>query len=149
MHHVFGIKMRYFKTHSNVNNVPFTVYTACQCNLFVPDFIFALGKIKIKKCDFKYAPCFRCYIAKTRLLQDSLLPANERCRDQTKKKSTGPLNRKKLIEYLINYAKNEEDWPENKPYQAGVIRGLYQFYSYYIADLRHQLWYQGIGTICL
>ncbi|KAG1689116.1 Tropomodulin [Nymphon striatum] len=54
---------------------------------------------------------------------DNLLPANERCKDQTKKTATGPLNRKKLLEYLITYAKNQEDWPENKPYQTGVVRG--------------------------
>ncbi|CAM1292127.1 TMOD1 (predicted) [Pycnogonum litorale] len=54
---------------------------------------------------------------------DSLLPPDQRCKEQTKKKPTGPLNRKKLLEYLLTYAKNQEDWPENVPYQCGLLRG--------------------------
>jgi len=54
---------------------------------------------------------------------DSLLPANQRCRDQTNKESTGPLNRKHLLDYLETKAAEEEDWPELKPFQSGMVRG--------------------------
>lgn len=54
---------------------------------------------------------------------DSLIPPDQRCRDQTKKAPTGPLNRKKLLAYLEKMAKEEEDWPEEQPYQPGVKRG--------------------------
>lgn len=54
---------------------------------------------------------------------DSLLPPSQRCKDQTTKGPTGPLNRKHLLDYLETKAKEEEDWPELKPYQSGIIRG--------------------------
>lgn len=54
---------------------------------------------------------------------DSLLPPSERCREQTTKPPTGPLDRKHLLEYLETSAKEQEDWPEHKPYQPGVKRG--------------------------
>lgn len=54
---------------------------------------------------------------------DSHIPPSLRCREQTKKSPTGPLDRKKLLEFLKNYALNQEDWPENKPFQPGVKRG--------------------------
>ncbi|XP_054715741.1 tropomodulin-like [Uloborus diversus] len=54
---------------------------------------------------------------------DSLLPASQRCKDQTKKAPTGPLNRKKLLDYLERTAKEQEDWPEAKPYEPGLKRG--------------------------
>ncbi|XP_076309304.1 tropomodulin-like [Tachypleus tridentatus] len=54
---------------------------------------------------------------------DSLLPPSQRCKDQTTKTPTGPLNRKKLLDYLERRAKEEEDWPENKHYEPGVKRG--------------------------
>jgi tropomodulin len=44
------------------------------------------------------------------------LPPSERCRDQTKKKPTGPYNRDKLIKFLEEQGKNEKDWEENKAY---------------------------------
>ncbi|XP_053208207.1 tropomodulin-like [Panonychus citri] len=54
---------------------------------------------------------------------DSHIPPSLRCREQTKKAPTGPLNRAKLLEFLKNFALNQEDWPENKPFQPGVKRG--------------------------
>ena len=54
---------------------------------------------------------------------DNLLPPSQRCKDQTTKTPTGPLNRKKLITFLTDYAKQQEDWPELKPFQSGVNRG--------------------------
>lgn len=54
---------------------------------------------------------------------DSLLPPSQRCKDQTTKAPTGPLNRRKLLEYLETRAKEQEDWPEHKPFEAGVKRG--------------------------
>lgn len=54
---------------------------------------------------------------------DNLLPPSQRCKDQTTKVPTGPLNRKKLLEFLKTYAMEQEDWPEIKPYKAGVKRG--------------------------
>jgi tropomodulin len=54
---------------------------------------------------------------------DNLLPPSQRCKDQTTKAVTGPLNRKKLLTFLTNFAKQQEDWPELKPFQQGVKRG--------------------------
>lgn len=54
---------------------------------------------------------------------DSLIPPSERCRTQTKKKPTGPLNRRHLLEFLERYAKEQEDWPEARPFQPGQKRG--------------------------
>jgi len=54
---------------------------------------------------------------------DSLLPPSERCRDQTTKAPTGPLNRKQLLKFITKYAQEQEDWPEIKPFEAGVKRG--------------------------
>ncbi|XP_014786736.1 tropomodulin-2 isoform X1 [Octopus bimaculoides] len=47
---------------------------------------------------------------------NSLLPPSQRCRDQTSKLPTGPLNRKKLLAFLEKKAKEEKDWEEAKPY---------------------------------
>ncbi|KAK8785487.1 hypothetical protein V5799_008148 [Amblyomma americanum] len=54
---------------------------------------------------------------------DSLIPPSERCRTQTKKKPTGPLNRRHLLQFLEKFAREQEDWPEAKPFQAGTKRG--------------------------
>ncbi|XP_003740580.1 tropomodulin [Galendromus occidentalis] len=54
---------------------------------------------------------------------DPLIPPSERCKNQTSKAPTGPLNRKKLLTYLEQYAKEQEDWPEFKPFEAGIKRG--------------------------
>jgi len=53
---------------------------------------------------------------------NSLLPPAHRCRDQTTKLPTGPLNRKKLLAFLEKKAKEEKDWEEQKPY-TGEKRG--------------------------
>ncbi|CAE1178064.1 TMOD [Acanthosepion pharaonis] len=53
---------------------------------------------------------------------NSLLPPSQRCRDQTTKLPTGPLNRKKLLAFLEKKAKEEKDWEEQKPY-TGEKRG--------------------------
>jgi tropomodulin len=47
---------------------------------------------------------------------DPYLPPSERCRDQTKKKPTGPYNRDRLIKFLEDQGKNEKDWEQNKAY---------------------------------
>lgn len=54
---------------------------------------------------------------------DTLLPPSQRCKDQTTKSPTGPLNRKQLIHYLTKYAIEQEDWPENKRHEPGVKKG--------------------------
>ncbi|UYV60690.1 TMOD1 [Cordylochernes scorpioides] len=54
---------------------------------------------------------------------DPHIPPNQRCKDQTKKAPTGPLNRRKLLQYLEKYAKEQEDWPEQQPFQLGMKRG--------------------------
>lgn len=54
---------------------------------------------------------------------DSLIPPSERCRTQTKKKPTGPLNRRHLLQFLEKFAREQEDWPEAKPFQCGTKRG--------------------------
>lgn len=54
---------------------------------------------------------------------DSLLPPSQRCKDQTTKTPTGPLNRQQLIHYLTRYALESEDLPEAKRYEPGIKRG--------------------------
>jgi tropomodulin len=54
---------------------------------------------------------------------DTLLPPSQRCKDQTSKDPTGPLNRRQLIQYLTKYAIEQEDWPENKRFEPGVKKG--------------------------
>lgn len=54
---------------------------------------------------------------------DTLLPPSQRCKDQTSKDPTGPLNRRQLIQYLTKYAIEQEDWPEDKRYEPGVKKG--------------------------
>lgn len=54
---------------------------------------------------------------------DNLLPASQRCKDQTTKTATGPINRKKLLTFLTKFAAEQEDWPELKPFQQGQKRG--------------------------
>lgn len=54
---------------------------------------------------------------------DTLLPPSQRCKDQTNKNPTGPLNRDQLIEYLTKYALEQEDWPENKRHVPGIKKG--------------------------
>ncbi|GAU94139.1 hypothetical protein RvY_05966-2 [Ramazzottius varieornatus] len=54
---------------------------------------------------------------------NSYLPANERCRDQTTKAPTGPLNREKLMKFIEKKAREEKDWDEAVPYEPGVVRG--------------------------
>lgn len=54
---------------------------------------------------------------------DPHLPPSMRCKEQTKKAPTGPLDRQKLLSFLKKYAMEQEDWPENKPFEAGTKRG--------------------------
>ena len=54
---------------------------------------------------------------------DTLLPPSQRCKNQTSKNPTGPLNRRKLIHYLAKYAMEQQDWPENKRFVSGVKMG--------------------------
>lgn len=72
---------------------------------------------------------------------DSDMPASMRCRDQTKKLPTGPLDRKKLLEFLKNYALEQEDWPENKPFQPGVKRGKHNFF-FFLKPQFHKLFFK-------
>lgn len=61
---------------------------------------------------------------------DPHIPPSMRCREQTKKSATGPLDRQKLLSYLKKYAMEQEDWPEVKPYETGIKRG--SFHSLHI-----------------
>ena len=54
---------------------------------------------------------------------DSLLPPSQRCKDQTNKTSTGPLNRRQLLNFLTKFAKEQEDWPELKKFVPGAKLG--------------------------
>lgn len=54
---------------------------------------------------------------------NSLLPPSQRCRNQTNKKPTGPYQRDKLLLYLEESAKQEEDWEECVPFSPGIKRG--------------------------
>ncbi|KAL3313042.1 Tropomodulin-2 [Cichlidogyrus casuarinus] len=53
---------------------------------------------------------------------NSLLPASQRCKNQTEKEPTGPFNREALIKFLIEHAKSDPDWEESVPFQK-IIRG--------------------------
>uniref|UniRef100_A0A915B3W9 Tropomodulin n=1 Tax=Parascaris univalens TaxID=6257 RepID=A0A915B3W9_PARUN len=54
---------------------------------------------------------------------NSLLPPSQRCRNQTTKKPTGPFQREKLLLYLEETAKKEQDWEEPVPFSPGIKRG--------------------------
>ena len=54
---------------------------------------------------------------------DPHVPPSMRCKEQTKKSATGPLDRQRLLSYLKKYAMEQEDWPENKPHEPGMKRG--------------------------
>uniref|UniRef100_A0A2P2I4M2 Tropomodulin-like n=1 Tax=Hirondellea gigas TaxID=1518452 RepID=A0A2P2I4M2_9CRUS len=54
---------------------------------------------------------------------DSLVPPSERCGYKCEKDSTGPLDRKQLIDHINDQAINEPDVPELVPYIAGIVRG--------------------------
>lgn len=47
---------------------------------------------------------------------DSMVPPSDRCRYKTDKAPTGPFNRKQLLDYLEQKAKEDKDWDEAKPY---------------------------------
>ncbi|KAF7231811.1 hypothetical protein EG68_12255 [Paragonimus skrjabini miyazakii] len=57
---------------------------------------------------------------------NTLLPPSQRCRDQTTKEPTGPLNREKLLKFLIDKAKSEKDWEEAVPYEKKVRGQVFQ-----------------------
>ena len=61
---------------------------------------------------------------------DTHVPASMRCKDQTKKQPTGPLNRKKLLEFLKKFALEQEDWPEHKQHEPGVKRGKFLSFNF-------------------
>ncbi|XP_037081849.1 tropomodulin-like isoform X3 [Pollicipes pollicipes] len=54
---------------------------------------------------------------------DTLMPPSQRTSYRCDKSSTGPLNRKRLIEHIHQQALNDPDRPEMVPYQPGVVRG--------------------------
>ena len=56
---------------------------------------------------------------------DPHIPPSMRCKEQTKKTATGPLDRQKLLSYLKKYAMEQEDWPEVRPYETGIKRGTF------------------------
>lgn len=80
-----------------------------------------LSDIKINLTAFLSTTCL------TYLLQNSLLPPSQRCKDQTSKAPTGPYQRDKLLNFLEETAKKEEDWQEHVPFNPGVIRGKHSF----------------------
>lgn len=49
---------------------------------------------------------------------DTDVPPSQRCRYNIEKAPTGPFNRKNLMNYLETTAKEEKDWPEEKPFTA-------------------------------
>ncbi|XP_075148842.1 tropomodulin isoform X4 [Haematobia irritans] len=54
---------------------------------------------------------------------DNFLPPDQRCSYECTKESTGPLNRKKLIEHINKQAIEAPDEPEFEPFVKGTIRG--------------------------
>jgi tropomodulin len=55
--------------------------------------------------------------------KDSMVPPSDRCRYKTDKAPTGPYNRKHLLDYLEQKAKEDKDWDEPVPYKKET-RGL-------------------------
>jgi len=51
-----------------------------------------------------------------------MVPPSDRCRYKTDKAPTGPFDRKHLLDYLEQKAKEDKDWDEAKPYKK-EIRG--------------------------
>lgn len=51
-----------------------------------------------------------------------MVPPGDRCKYRCKKEPTGPFNRKQLLDFLEQKAKDEKDWEEVKPY-IKEIRG--------------------------
>jgi tropomodulin len=56
-------------------------------------------------------------------LQNSYLPASDRCKPQTNKEATGVYERAKLLDFLTEQGKNEKDWEQHKPYVPGEKKG--------------------------
>ena len=56
-------------------------------------------------------------------IQNSYLPASDRCKAQTYREATGPYDRSKLLTFLEEESKNEKDWEEQKPFVPGEKRG--------------------------
>lgn len=54
---------------------------------------------------------------------DTFLPPSQRTSYECDKDATGPLNRKKLIEYINREAIETPDKQDAKPYVPGVVRG--------------------------
>ncbi|XP_030371485.1 tropomodulin isoform X3 [Scaptodrosophila lebanonensis] len=54
---------------------------------------------------------------------DNFLPPNQRCSYECTKESTGPLNRKQLIEHINKQAIETPDQPEFEPFVQGTVRG--------------------------
>lgn len=55
--------------------------------------------------------------------QDNFLPPSQRNNYDCEKESTGPLNRKKLIEHINKEALETPDRPEFEPFIKGKVRG--------------------------
>ncbi|CAH1788944.1 unnamed protein product [Owenia fusiformis] len=53
---------------------------------------------------------------------DSLLPPDQRCKDQTKKAPTGKFDRKALLDFIEKKSREDPDWEQNKPF-VHEIRG--------------------------
>jgi len=52
-----------------------------------------------------------------------MVPPSDRCRYKTDKEPTGPFDRKHLLDYLEQKAKEDKDWDEAKPYKKET-RGI-------------------------
>lgn len=97
--HPAGLYMLYGKDLSEYDNVP------------VDEILAKLSPQELEQLSNEVDP------------DDTLLPPSQRCKDQTDKDPTGPLNRRNLIQYLTKYAIEQQDWPEEKRYEPGVKKG--------------------------
>lgn len=97
--HPAGLYMLYGKDLSEYDNVP------------VDEILAKLSPQELEQLSNEVDP------------DDTLLPPSQRCKDQTNKDPTGPLNRRNLIQYLKKYAIEQKDWPEEKRYEPGVKKG--------------------------
>ena len=59
-----------------------------------------------------------------------MVPPSDRCRYKTDKSPTGPFDRKHLLDYLEQKAKEDKDWEEAKPYKKETRGIIYDILSH-------------------
>ncbi|KAF5275941.1 hypothetical protein FQA39_LY00737 [Lamprigera yunnana] len=107
-----------FKTSSSTTKTTMTT----PAKLYGKD-LSAYDEIDVEDLLAKLSPEEIKILAKEVDPDDSCLPPSQRCSYDCEKESTGPLNRKQLIDHINKQAIETPDIPDIKPYVAGVVRG--------------------------